>query len=237
MASSNTAAISTPDQFAAVFGVSRETVERLMTYEALLKRWQKTINLVAPSTINHIWHRHFADSTQVWSIGSTIPAPLGHPLAPSSPRGEAEVRHWLDLGSGAGFPGLVIAVLAAEKGGTRHTLVESDSRKVAFLRQVARELGVAVDILCTRIENPETRARVGEIHCVTARALAPLARLAQWVAPYFGPQTIGIFPKGREVTSEIEDVASGWDFDFELFPSVTDGDARVVLLKSLKPKA
>ena len=144
--------------------------------------------------------------------------------------------HWLDLGSGAGFPGLVIAILAAEQGGTAHTLIESDSRKAAFLREVARETGVAVDILCARIEIPETRARVREVNCVTARALAPLPRLAELAYPFFGPTTVGIFAKGREVSSEIEETARSWDFTHELFPSVTDAEGRVLLLKSLSLK-
>ena len=114
--------------------------------------------------------------------------------------GEEKYPHWLDLGSGAGFPGLVIAILAAEHGGTRHTLIESDNRKAAFLREIARTAGVVVDILCTRIEIPETRAKVGEVNCVTARALAPLPRLIELAYPYFGPWTIGLFSKGREVS-------------------------------------
>ncbi len=144
--------------------------------------------------------------------------------------------HWLDLGSGAGFPGLVIAILAAEKGGTSHTLIESDSRKAAFLREVARETGVAVDILCARIEISETRATVGEVNCVTARALAPLPRLVELALPYFGATTIGIFSKGREVTAEIDEAARSFDFSCELFPSVTDAQGRVLLLKSISRK-
>ena len=128
------AAITTPEDFARAFGVSRETLERLETYEALLKQWQKTINLVAPSTLSDIWHRHFADSAQLLAL-----APPG-------------AERWLDLGSGAGFPGLVLAILLAERGHGRVTLIESDTRKAAFLGEVARRVGVAVDILGTRIE-------------------------------------------------------------------------------------
>ena len=210
--------VDTPEAFAEVFPVSRETLERLMTYEALLKRWQKTINLVAPSTINHIWRRHIADSAQIWAL---------------RPDG---AETWLDLGSGAGFPGLVLTIMAAEHGGTRHTLVESDNRKAAFLREAAREAGVAVDILCTRIESPEIHAKVGEVNCVTARALAPLPRLAELAAPYFASGTVGFFLKGREVAVELEETARAWDFQFELKPSVTDPEGRVLLLTALKVK-
>jgi 16S rRNA (guanine527-N7)-methyltransferase len=173
---------------------------------------------VAPSTLDDVWHRHFADSAQLWQYRP------------------ADARTWLDVGSGAGFPGLVLAMLGAETGGTRHFLIESDSRKAAFLRAVARETGVAVDILCTRIENPETHAKVGAVHCVTARALAPLPRLVELVAPYFTSSTLGLFLKGREVAAEIEEAARSWQFASELHPSLTDKDARVVLLKALKRK-
>ena len=218
MAKSQIARIDGPEAFARAFPVSRETVDRLVTYAAMLKRWQKTVNLVAPSTLDDIWHRHFADSAQIWAL---------------RPEGAGT---WLDLGSGAGFPGLVLAILAAEHVGTRHTLVESDNRKAAFLREAAREAGVAVDILCTRIESPEIHAKVGEVNCVTARALAPLPRLALLAAPYFASGTVGFFLKGREVAAELEDAARTWDFQYELKPSVTDPEGRVLLLKALKVK-
>ncbi len=208
-----------PEAFAAAFGVSRETVDRLVTYEALLRRWQKTINLIASSTLPNIWHRHFADSAQLWRYRPP------------------EAVRWLDLGSGAGFPGLVLAIIAAETGGTHHTLVESDSRKAAFLREAAREARVAVDILCMRIENPETRYRVGTSHCVTARALAPLPRLITLSAPYFSPGTVGMFLKGREAEAEVEEAEHGFAFSAELKPSLTDAKGRVVLLKALTAKA
>lgn len=208
-----------PEVFAAGFGVSRETVDRLVTYEAMLRRWQKTINLVAASTLPDIWHRHFADSAQLWSYRPP------------------EAKRWLDLGSGAGFPGLVLAIMAAEAGGTHHTLVESDSRKAAFLREAAREVGVAVDILCMRIENPKTRDRVAASHCVTARALAPLPRLIALSAPYFSPATTGMFLKGREVEAEVAEAEESFAFSAELKPSLTDAHGRVVLLKALTAKA
>ena len=279
MAKLQCARIDGPEAFRRAFPVSRETISRLVTYEALLKRWQKTINLVAPSTINDIWHRHFADSAQLWTYAGVGRNPRPH-LAegePSARRGEglgaggraetglsssphpmpeacfqheplpaggrgaympsaAQPQHWLDLGSGAGFPGLVIAIMAAEHGGTRHTLVESDNRKAAFLREAAREAGVPVDILCTRIETCEIHAKVREVDCVTARALAPIPRLAQLAAPYCASGTVGFFLKGRDVAAELEETARTWDFQFELKPSVTDPEGRVLLLKALKVK-
>lgn len=204
-----------PEAFRTAFSVSRETVARLETYAALLKRWQKTINLVAPSTLDDVWHRHFADSAQLAHYGAE------------------NAQHWLDLGSGAGFPGLVLAIMAAEIGVTRHTLIESDTRKAAFLREVARETGVAVEIVADRIELPRTPASVGEVNCVTARALAPLPRLLPLVAPYFGVATVGLFLKGRDVAAELEEAARSWAFQSELLQSVTDREGRVVRLAAL----
>ncbi|MET0431702.1 MAG: 16S rRNA (guanine(527)-N(7))-methyltransferase RsmG [Hyphomicrobium sp.] len=213
------ARIDTPDEFQARFGISNEIREKLEIYAALLTRWQKTINLVAPSTLGEIWHRHFADSAQLW------------------PHRPANAKLWLDLGSGAGFPGLVLAILASENGQTRHIVVESDSRKAAFLREVARQTAAPVDILCLRIENPETHAKVGEADCVTARALAPLSKLVELAAPYFASSTLGMFLKGRDVAAEVENAAQDWQFAFELIPSVTEEGGRVVLLNSLKSRA
>ncbi|MFN0219876.1 MAG: 16S rRNA (guanine(527)-N(7))-methyltransferase RsmG [Hyphomicrobium sp.] len=207
-----------PDAFAKAFAVSRETLDKFETYADLLRHWQKTINLVAPSTVDDIWHRHFADCAQLMSYAS------------------ADVKTWLDLGSGAGFPGLVLAILGAVKGGSRHILVESDSRKAAFLREVARVTSTPVDILCTRIESQETQAKVISASCVTARALAPMPRLAGLVAPYFASGTLGLFLKGREVAVELEEAGRTWDFAYDLRPSVTEPEGRVVLLSALKKK-
>lgn len=217
--------IDRPELFADRFAVSRETVGRLATYEAMLRRWQKTINLVAPSTLNHIWHRHFADSAQIYGVARRM-----------AEAGETGRERWLDIGSGAGFPGLVIAILAAERGGTHHTLIEGDSRKAAFLREVARETGVVVDILATRIEIPANRAKVGEINFLTARALAPLPRLIELAYPYFSPHTTGLFLKGREAAAEVEEASRDWTYAYELKPSVTDKEGRVLVLQSLERK-
>lgn len=215
-----------PSAFQAKFGVSRETVEKLETYATLLKRWQKTINLVAASTVNTVWHRHFADSAQLWRVGKDIGSPASgddeHP------------GQWLDLGSGAGFPGLVVAILAAEAGGSHHTLIESDSRKAAFLREVSRTVGVPVDIVCARIEIPETRDRVNCVDRVTARALAPLPRLLELVYPFFASHTVGLFAKGREVASELAEARARFQFDAELRPSLTDESGQIVIVRNLQ---
>lgn len=217
MAGPAAAAIAGPEDFKRYFSVSRETVERLEAYAGLLLKWQKTINLVAPSTLGDIWNRHFADSAQLLA------------LAPP------DATRWLDLGSGAGFPGMVLAILLREREGARVTLVESDSRKAAFLREVARATGAPVDILCERIEKPATQAKVGEsINVVTARALAPLPKLLDLSAPYFSKDTVGLFLKGREAQAEVEAAHQIWDFEAALKPSVTDSSGRIVIVRALK---
>lgn len=206
--------ISGPEQFARVFDVSRGTLDRLETYAKLLTQWQAKINLVAPGTLTEVWHRHFADSAQLVA------------LAPP------EARSWVDLGSGAGFPGLVVATLLAEKGRCRVTLCESDTRKAAFLSDVKRKLGLAVDIMPTRIEIDSTHASVGQVDVVSARALAPLQRLVPLAAPFFHEQTVGLFLKGREAEKEIAEAAGAWVFEFELKPSMTDREGRIAVIRS-----
>lgn len=218
MARAAAAPIRDASDFAAHFAVSRETLARLQTYEALLRQWQKTINLVAPSTLPDVWGRHFADSAQLAA------------LAPP------EARTWLDLGSGAGFPGLVLAIVLAERGEAKVTLIESDSRKAAFLREVARQTGTAVDILCERIEKVATQAKLQPFDVITARALAPLPRLLDLAAPCFSPKSVGLFPKGREAQAEVEAAQRAWGFTARLQPSLTDADGRIVVVRALRAK-
>jgi 16S rRNA (guanine527-N7)-methyltransferase len=206
-----------PESFAKAFGVSRETLDRLETYEALLNRWQKTINLVAPSTIPLIWERHFADSAQLLTL-----APEG-------------TSNWIDLGSGAGFPGLVLAILLAGRGRkVRVTLVESDSRKAAFLGEVARKTGVAVEIYSDRIEKLATQDKYQSIDVITARALAPLPKLLDLAAPFFSSHTKGLFLKGKDASAEVEMARKSRSFDCRLVPSLTDKAGRVVVIENLQ---
>lgn len=206
-----------PADFARAFDVSRGTLDRLESYSRLLTQWQAKINLVAPGTLSEVWHRHFADSAQLVR------------LAPP------DAKTWLDLGSGAGFPGLVVAVLLAEKVPCRVTLCESDTRKAAFLADVKRKLGLAVDIISARIETDSTHASVGRVDVVSARALAPLQRLVPLAAPFFHEQTVGLFPKGREAEKEIAEAATTWRFEAELQPSLTDREGRIAVIR--KPVA
>lgn len=141
---------------------------------------------------------------------------------------------WLDLGSGAGFPGLVVAILLAEKApAIRVALLESDQRKAAFLAEVARRTGVPVEIEVARIENPATQANISTAEIVSARALAPLNRLFELGKPYFSPSTTGLFLKGREVGREIAAAKADWSFAVDLHESVTDPEGRVAVITEL----
>jgi 16S rRNA (guanine527-N7)-methyltransferase len=226
-----------PAEFATAFHVSRETLARLATYEGLLRQWQSAVNLVAPSTLDAIWHRHFADSAQLL------------PLAPGA-------RAWVDLGSGAGFPGLVIALLLAgdlnpavgalpERPGPhvklpRMTLIESNARKCAFLREVVRATRIArslsVDILSTRIETAATQVSLQAPDVVSARAVAPLDKLFALAAPLFASSTVGLFLKGRDAAAELQTAKKLWNFQAELVPSRTEREARIVVVRELKRK-
>jgi 16S rRNA (guanine527-N7)-methyltransferase len=307
-----------PDDFASAFHVSPETIERLAAYERLLRQWQKAVNLVAPRTLEAIWHRHFADSAQLLA------------LAPP------ETRSWIDLGSGGGFPGLVIAILLADatrppgvpppgggramrprlstavadlaassvsraksldaSGGGEHpssretpppgapnelappggsgtfgrnneaaltrgapssplegeghpsartrprvTLIESDTRKAAFLREVARHTaipaGVTVDILSIRAESARLKVNAPLPRVVCARALAPLEQLLELAAPLSPPGTTGLYCKGKGVAGELQEARKTWKFDVALVPSLTDRDGRIAVITNLDRKA
>jgi 16S rRNA (guanine527-N7)-methyltransferase len=222
-----------PDDFAARFAVSRETIERLVLYERLLRQWQKVVNLVAPSTLDRVWHRHFADSAQLV------------PLAP------AGIRSWTDLGSGAGFPGLVAAMLladtpsprsrgegrGAEKSPVRVTLIESNTRKCAFLREVTRQTGIAVEILSARVESVRIQVNLALPAVISARAVAPLDQLLALAAPLSPPGVVGLILKGKEAFKELRNAEKTWKFDVELVPSVTDRHGRVVVISNLERKA
>lgn len=144
------------------------------------------------------------------------------------------------MGSGAGFPGLVVAVLAADPKSLikiRNVfLVESDTRKAAFLKEVSRDLGVTVDILSSRIESSSTQAKVGSGDVVSARACAPLVELLSSVYPYWKSSTLGLFLKGKEVDRELSKASKFWQFELDLKPSLTDTQGRVLKVWGLKPK-
>ncbi len=199
--------------FAASQSVSRETLDRLCVYEALLKKWNAAINLVSPQTLTSVWTRHFLDSAQLFSCPATVP------------------RHWADLGSGGGFPGLVVAALAQEKAPEmKLTLVESDKRKAAFLMTALREMGLRATVLASRIESlPPLEADV-----LSARALAPLDQLLGFAQTHLVATGEALFPKGQNWNEEVAQAREAWSFDCETQPSITQNDAVILKIKGLK---
>jgi 16S rRNA (guanine527-N7)-methyltransferase len=211
------ATVSGPQDFAEAFKVPRETIHRLSRYADLLAHWQARTNLISPSTLPVLWSRHFADSAQLCA------------LAP-------DARLWLDLGSGAGFPGLVVAILQTGRPDFRMHLVESNRKKCAFLAEVARETKALVDIHPMRIEELAESAQSLKPDVVSARALAPMPRLLELACPFFGPGTRGLFLKGREAEAEIEAARANWDFALRLHPSLTSTDSHIVEITELNPR-
>jgi 16S rRNA (guanine527-N7)-methyltransferase len=209
--------ISGPTDFAEVFQVSRETIHRLTRYADLLAHWRKSTNLVAASTVPGLWSRHFADSAQLLTLAQ-------------------DARLWLDLGSGAGFPGLVIAILEAGRPDFRMHLVESNRKKCAFLAEVARETNAPVEIHAMRIEDLAKSAHRLELDVVSARALAPLPRLFEFASPFFGQGTRGLFLKGEEAEAEIEAARERWDLTARLHPSLTSAKSHIVEVTDLRPR-
>ena len=200
----------------ALVPVSRETADRLDRFVALLLRWQQRINLIAPSTERTLWTRHVADSLQL----------LG--LAP-------EARVWADLGSGAGFPGLVIACALADVADARVYLVETNLKKIAFLREAVRTTGAPGIVRAGKIEDfaaspPEP------MDVVVARALAPLPKLFELAFPLLKSGALGVFPKGQDVATELTEASKSWNVHASLMQSRTDPKSHIVVVRELEPK-
>ncbi|MDF2617704.1 MAG: methyltransferase GidB [Xanthobacteraceae bacterium] len=195
--------------------VSRETEDRLVAIVALLEKWQRTINLVAPATLPVVWTRHIADSLQLV------------PLA-------GEATRWVDLGSGGGFPGLVIAAVLAERPGADVTLVESDSRKAAFLREASRIAELPVTVLPSRIEQVAPKIAAG-VEIVSARALAPLPKLIDLAAPFLAQGATGLFLKGQDVDNELTEASKSWKIQAEIKDSLTDPGGHVLIVRAAEP--
>lgn len=193
--------------------VSRETWGRLDALVARVIDRQATMNLIAPSTIPTIWTRHVADSLQLL------------PLA-------AGAKRWLDFGSGAGFPGLVIACALVETVGAQMHLVESTQKKAAFLRETVDALHLPAIVHAQRIED-FTRTNKLRFEVVTARAVAPLEKLLGYANPLLKTGAIGLFPKGQDVEAELTQASKSWKIGAELIPSKTDPHARIVLVRRL----
>jgi 16S rRNA (guanine527-N7)-methyltransferase len=194
--------------------VSRETMARLEVYESLLRLWQNRLNLVAESTLPNLWERHFADSAQIVDL---LPG----------------ARRWVDMGSGAGFPGLVVAICMASVPGAHVDLIESDQRKAAFLREVSRETGAPAQIHNDRIEHVIESLPVPDAVC--ARALARLEKLVRYARPLLIRGAQGVFLKGREVASELTEIRQDSTVKITLMVSKTDPEGRIVLVSQGSP--
>lgn len=202
-----------PEALGNLIDVSRETLERFSRYTELVQKWQPVQNLVAASTLNDIWKRHIADSAQIV------------PLFPSA-------RTWLDFGSGAGFPGLVIAICKAENPDFRVHLVESNSRKVAFLRTVIRETGISAQVHDCRIEDfdwPEDQFP----DVISARAVASLSELCCYSERFMSEKTVAIFPKGKEFESEINSALHDWNLDLLVRDSAVDVHGKLIEIRAM----
>jgi 16S rRNA (guanine527-N7)-methyltransferase len=191
--------------------VPDETRRRLGTYESLLKKWQRAVNLVSGSTLDDVWVRHFADSLQV-----SMAAP--------------DARRWLDLGSGGGFPGLVTAIRYADDPNASVHLIESDQRKCAFLRAVSRETGAPAIIHCGRIEAVVPTLEP-PIDAVSARALAPLPILLRYAEKFLESGAIGVFSKGQQAEAELTDSTLLDKFSIMTLTSQTSDSGRIVIVK------
>jgi 16S rRNA (guanine527-N7)-methyltransferase len=196
--------------------VSRETAARLDRFVALLIAWEKHTNLIARSTIPVIWTRHIADSLQLLAL---------------APRAKV----WADLGSGAGFPGIVIACALAETKGARVHLVESIGKKAAFLREAIQVTGAPAIVHALRIEDFVDKAPES-IEVVTARALAPLPKLLPLAYPLLTKGAVGLFLKGQDVGSELTAAAKYWKIQSDLVRSRTDQRAQILIVKTLEPQ-
>jgi len=200
----------------ALVPVSRETAARLDRFVEVFVAWQRRINLIAPSTEATLWTRHVADSLQLIAL---------------TPQG----RVWADLGSGGGFPGLVIACAIADLPGARVHLVESNAKKTAFLREAIRVTGAPAVVHAMRIGEfvEETRE---PIEVVTARAVAPLPELLAMAYPLLKSGLVGLFPKGKDAAAELTEAAKCWKIQTSLALSRTDPQARIVVVRWLEPK-
>jgi 16S rRNA (guanine527-N7)-methyltransferase len=194
--------------------VSRETESRLDRYVALLLEWQAKTNLVAPSTLSNLWTRHISDSLQI----------LG--LAPSA-------KIWADLGSGGGFPGVVLACVLAEIPGANVHLIERNAKKAAFLREALRVTSAHGTVHLADIGDSVDRI-TGPVDCVTARALAPLHQLIGFAAPLVGKGAKALFLKGQDVEVELTEATKYWNIKPHLHSSRTGGHGWIVELDHIE---
>ncbi|NRB18226.1 MAG: 16S rRNA (guanine(527)-N(7))-methyltransferase RsmG [Rhodobacteraceae bacterium] len=195
----------------AQLSVSRETMERLEIFEQVLLKWNPKINLVSRASLNNLWTRHIIDSIQVY-------------------RSAKAPDHWLDIGSGGGFPGLIVGIMAAEEApNTIVTLIESDQRKSVFLRTAARECGIKINVLSERIEHVDRLAA----NILSARALADLNTLLGFADHHLDEDGIALFPKGVTWKKELEEARQNWRFEVDPIKSLTEPDAVILKVRGV----
>ena len=194
--------------------VSRETFERLQAFEQLFLKWNRSINLAAPSTLDDVWRRHILDSAQLARI------------APAATR-------WVDLGSGGGFPGLVLAFLLVERPGASVDLVESNRKKASFLQSVIGQFDLPARVVAKRIDDSYGLVFTPEI--VMARALAALPDLLDLSAPWLAKGARALFHKGRDYRAEVEESTHRWAFDLVEHSSMTDPYGVILEISDLRP--
>jgi 16S rRNA (guanine527-N7)-methyltransferase len=205
----------------AMIPVSRETEATLDRIVAELRRWQNVHNLVGARTLEHVWTRHIADSAQLFALAC-------------AQAGRGHIR-WLDLGSGGGFPGLVVAALMAERGTGEVHLLESNGRKCAFLKSVIRLTAIPGKVHEGRIEDL-IAGFTGNIDVVSARALAPLPQLLDWSKDLLRTGALGIFPKGQDVEAELTSASKSWRMEMDMVPSRTDANGRILIVRRLNQR-
>ncbi len=191
-------------------GVPESTFTKYEAWQGALRRWNRRVNLVGRATLDDFWTRHALDSLQVW-------------------RAAAGPGRWIDLGAGAGFPGIAVAIMQSEAGEGETHLVESNGKKAAFLREAARETGAPATVHAKRWQDMEPES----FDVITARAFAPLPELLEAAFTFWNPHSVGVFPKGRGFENEIEAARRHWRFNVEPIPSIT-GDGTILRVRELR---
>jgi len=206
------------EQFQRQTNVSRETLEMYQTWLNLLTHWNKRINLIANSTLHDFWLRHALDS---WQVVGLLPE---------------NTKTVIDMGAGAGFPGMAMAIALKNTPEVKVTLVESNGKKCNFLSTVIRELNLPAKAVQTRVESLELPKEQQHFDVITARAFAPLPKLLKYSLPFWGDSTLAILPKGEKWQSEVDVARKRYDFDLETTPSQTSDLAMILQITNLQRK-
>lgn len=193
-------------------GVSRESMAKLKIYVQLLLEWQKSVNLIGPSTVSDVWHRHILDSLQLVRLMN-----------------DESNQSVADLGAGAGLPGVVLAI----KSNRSVDLYEANNKKAAFLREVIHQTGINARVHAMRLEKLETALPIVLPAYTVARALAPLSRLLTWSAPLLTRGSVGLFHKGQDVEAELTEATRYWKMNIVIHPSVTDPKGVILEIRDL----